>query len=334
MYGIGSASGNARSLWRLDHTRTKWSAGFFAWGTTIRLRHVTTGRFLGIAPPEPVAPNQAAAAAMMMAGMPANVMPGGLQQNYDVVLLAPHEATAEATVFYIKQTKDDKKRGEEHEEEGMGEPDLRVGETLAYLQHVATGRWLSYETFETKKRGRGRFEEKRAVLLVEGHMDDVFSLVRGQDEEQKSAAAIRRSTVVFTDFIRALEEVIFTNQLHQVQANPALLMVIAQNNPHQAALIQTHLQMMHTSSGSITGGQAGANQGIGSSGASAVASPGSGSTLASSQLSLTEVTQCLEDLIEFFSQPPTNAEHEVRQARLAALINRQDLFQASTLKIC
>lgn len=86
----------------------------------------------------------------------------------------------------------------------MGEPDLQLGETLTYLQHAASGRWLSYEAYETRKKGVGRVEEKKAVLLVEGHMDDLFSLVRAQDEEIRSASAIRRCTSVFNHFIYAL----------------------------------------------------------------------------------------------------------------------------------
>lgn len=56
---------------------------------------------------------------------------------------------------------------EERDEEGMGSADLKFGESTAFFQHLATGRWLSYQTFETKKRGLGRVEEKRAVLLAE-----------------------------------------------------------------------------------------------------------------------------------------------------------------------
>ncbi len=56
---------------------------------------------------------------------------------------------------------------EERDDEGMGSADLKFGESTAFLQHSATGRWLSYQTFETKKRGLGRVEEKRAVLLAE-----------------------------------------------------------------------------------------------------------------------------------------------------------------------
>ncbi|CAL8106014.1 unnamed protein product [Calicophoron daubneyi] len=254
MYEIGAVSTSARSLWRIEHRKTKWSAGFFSWASEIRLRHVTTGRYLGVV----LTDDQAAG-------------------HWDVVTLSPQEATEAASIFLLRPTKDDKKRMEEHEDEGMGEPDLRLGETLTYLQHAATGRWLSYEAYETKKRGLGRVEEKKAVLLVEGHMDDLFSLIRAQEEEIKSAAAIRRCTAVFSSFVHTLRYVSSPHPVAQHQLGV----------PSQAAAT------MRLSDGTQLG----------------------------------EVTQCLEDLIEFFAQPDPREEHEVRQAKLAALTNRQNLFQ-------
>ncbi|KAH9279284.1 Ryanodine receptor [Echinococcus granulosus] len=261
MYQLGSVSGHASSLWQIEHTKIKWCAGFFSWEDAVRLRHVTTGRYLGItrsgAGGNPSAPGQ-----------------------IDVVLLSPSESDDAATVFYIKQTKDDKKKVEiDREHEGMGEPDVCLGETLIYLQHAALGWWLSYESYETKKRGVGKVEEKKAVLLAEGHMDDVFSLVRAQEEESLSAAAIRRSTAVFSAFNRSLDAL--------------------------------------ASSDGLGGGGGGA--------AGAASSPATGP--GDVPLNLDEVNQCLEDLIEFFAQPETHEEHEARQSKLAALANRQDLFQ-------
>lgn len=179
---------------------------------------------------------------------------------------------------------DDKKKVEiDREHEGMGEPDVCLGETLIYLQHAALGWWLSYESYETKKKGVGKVEEKKAVLLAEGHMDDVFSLVRAQEEESLSAAAIRRSTAVFSAFNRGLDALA-------------------------------------------------SSEGLGGTGGAPVSPPpvviGPGE---SGPLHLDEVNQCLEDLIEFFAQPEIHEEHEARQSKLAALANRQDLFQVSYL---
>ncbi|CAH8435934.1 unnamed protein product [Heterobilharzia americana] len=102
-------------------------------------------------------------------------------------------------------------------------------------------------------------------------MDDLFSLVRAQDEEIRSASAIRRCTSVFNHFIHTL------NYL----SSPQNISLPIQQNQY------------NLSNGQLLG----------------------------------EVTQCLEDLIEFFAQPSPHEEHEVQQSKLAALRNRQNLFQ-------
>lgn len=48
----------------------------------------------------------------------------------------------------------------------MGRSDLKYGDSVAFIQHCATGLWLSYQTFETKKRGVGRVEEKKVTELI------------------------------------------------------------------------------------------------------------------------------------------------------------------------
>lgn len=82
MYEIGAVSTSARSLWRIEHKKTKWSAGFFSWGSEIRLRHVTTGRYLGVLPSE-----------------------ANGSGHCDVVTLSAHEATNAASIFLIRPSK-------------------------------------------------------------------------------------------------------------------------------------------------------------------------------------------------------------------------------------
>lgn len=45
------------------------------------------------------------------------------------------------------------------------------------------------------------------------------------------------------------------------------------------------------------------------------------------KVNLSEMVMCLEDLINYFSQPEDDMEHEEKQNRFRALRNRQDLFQ-------
>ena len=47
----------------------------------------------------------------------------------------------------------------------MGKADLKYGDSMVFIQHSSTGLWLSYQTFETKKRGIGRVEEKKVSRL-------------------------------------------------------------------------------------------------------------------------------------------------------------------------
>lgn len=48
VYEGGSVMSQARSLWRLELARTKWSGGFIMWCHPMRIRHITTGRYLGV----------------------------------------------------------------------------------------------------------------------------------------------------------------------------------------------------------------------------------------------------------------------------------------------
>ena len=48
VYEDGSVVSQARSLWRLELARTKWSGGYINWFHPMRIRHITTGRYLGI----------------------------------------------------------------------------------------------------------------------------------------------------------------------------------------------------------------------------------------------------------------------------------------------
>ena len=61
---------------------------------------------------------------------------------------------------------DDRKFSEQREDEGMGTADIKYGDSLVYMQHMKTGLWLSYQTFETKKRGVGRVEEKKVGVVI------------------------------------------------------------------------------------------------------------------------------------------------------------------------
>jgi len=48
IYEGGNVVSQARSLWRLELARTKWSGGFINWLHPMRIKHITTGRYLGV----------------------------------------------------------------------------------------------------------------------------------------------------------------------------------------------------------------------------------------------------------------------------------------------
>ena len=50
--------------------------------------------------------------------------------------------------FYLRQSKDDKRITEVRDEEGMGQSGIKFSDTLVFLQHAATGLWLTYRNKE------------------------------------------------------------------------------------------------------------------------------------------------------------------------------------------
>jgi len=196
MYETGAVTSHARSLWKLEHVRTKWAEGFIGWGQPCRLRHVTSGRYLACT------------------------------EDNNVVTFHRTVATEDASAFLLRQSKDDRKFSEAREDEGMGTADIKYGDSLVYVQHMKTGLWLSYQTFETKKRGVGRVEMKKAVVMVEGHMDDGLTMSRAQEEEDKSARVIRKCTSLISRFVKALESLKTEGRNSRLWENISLAEVI------------------------------------------------------------------------------------------------------------
>ncbi|KAI1309032.1 Ryanodine receptor [Halotydeus destructor] len=264
IYESGAVMAQARSLWRLDLVRTKWAGGFINWGYPVRIHHITTGRYLGI--------NDAG----------------------DICLLGREMASVAATAFCFRQDKDDKKiEIDEKEEEVIGSPLVKYGDTSFVVQHLETGYWLSYKTYETKKRGVGRVEEKQIIISEEGKMDDWVDFSRSQEEEAKTARVIRKCGVIFNRFIHILDS-------------------LQRNRP---TVPRTGSRRMLGSGG----------------GGSALNLSGQQQQQKKEPLfpvgDQEEMVMCLEDLIAYFSQPEEGIDHEEKQNKLKALRNRQDLFQ-------
>nr|AXA98483.1 Ryanodine receptor [Sesamia inferens] len=176
VYEGGSVMSRARSLWRLELARTKWAGGSINWYHPMRIRHITTGRYLGV------------------------------NDQNELYLVSREEATTASCAFCLRQEKDDQKQVlEDKDLEVIGAPIIKYGDSTVIVQHSETGLWLSYKSYETKKKGVGKVEEKQAILHEEGKMDDGLDFSRSQEEESRTARVIRKCSSLFTKFINGLE---------------------------------------------------------------------------------------------------------------------------------
>ncbi|GMR59737.1 hypothetical protein PMAYCL1PPCAC_29932, partial [Pristionchus mayeri] len=175
IYEGGSSVTQARSLWRIEPIRTKWHGALMGWEQVFRVRHITSGRYLGVV-------------------------------ENAVQLYHKDKADYELTAFVMCQNKDPKKQMlDEKEEEGMGVASIVYGETNVFLQHVRSQNWLSYQTNEVTKKGLGKVEEKKAVALKDGHMDDCYTFFMALEQESKSARVIRKCSSVLNRFLKGIE---------------------------------------------------------------------------------------------------------------------------------
>uniref|UniRef100_A0A158P902 Ryanodine receptor 44F n=1 Tax=Angiostrongylus cantonensis TaxID=6313 RepID=A0A158P902_ANGCA len=123
-----------------------------------------------------------------------------------VQLYHKDKADFDLTAFVMCQNKDPRKQIlDEKEDEGMGTATIRYGETNAFIQHVKTQLWMSYQTSEVTKKGLGKVEEKKAVALKDGHMDDCYTFFMALEEESKSARVIRKCSSVLNRFLKGIE---------------------------------------------------------------------------------------------------------------------------------
>ncbi|KAH1003553.1 hypothetical protein HUJ04_003457 [Dendroctonus ponderosae] len=176
IYEGGSVMSQARSLWRLELARTKWAGGFINWSHPMRIRHITTGRYLAV------------------------------NESNELYLVSREEATTALTAFCLRHEKDDQKVVlEDKDLEVIGSAIIKYGDSTVIVQHSESGLWLSYKAYETKKKGVGKVEEKQAVLHEEGKMDDGLDFSRSQEEESRTARVIRKCSSLFTQFINGLE---------------------------------------------------------------------------------------------------------------------------------
>ncbi|XP_050933913.1 ryanodine receptor 3 isoform X1 [Lates calcarifer] len=173
-YETGKAGAKARSLWRLEPLRISWSGSHIRWGQPFRLRHLTTGHYLA------------------------------LTEDKGLVLQDREKSDTVATAFCFRASKEKLEQSPKRDIEGMGVAEIKYGDSLCFITHVATGLWLSYQAPDVKSARLGPLK-RRACLHSEGHMDDGLTLQRCQHEESRAARIIRNTTLLFKRFIRDLD---------------------------------------------------------------------------------------------------------------------------------
>ncbi|XP_031434602.1 ryanodine receptor 2 isoform X2 [Clupea harengus] len=184
----GSVSSQAGSLWRLETMRVAWSGSHTQWGQLFRLRHVTTGMYLS------------------------------LMQEKGLRLIEREKADAKATAFCFRSSKEKLDIVQKKDVDGMGTPEIKYGDSVCFIQHLGSGLWLTYQTGHGKS-GRMAGAPRQAILHLEGHMDDGLTLSRSQTEESRAAQIIRSSVLLFSHFIRGLDDL---GQRANLPMTPAL----------------------------------------------------------------------------------------------------------------
>ncbi|XP_028834345.1 ryanodine receptor 3 isoform X8 [Denticeps clupeoides] len=173
-YETGKAGAKARSLWRMEPLRISWCGSHIRWGQPFRLRHLTTGHYLA------------------------------LTEDRGLVLQNREKSDTKSTAFCFRASKEKLESSPKRDTEGMGVAEIKYGDSLCFIMHVATGLWLSYQAPDVKSTRLGPFK-RRACLHSEGHMDDGLTLQRCQHEESRAARIIRNTTGLFSCFIRDLD---------------------------------------------------------------------------------------------------------------------------------
>ncbi|XP_071378264.1 ryanodine receptor 3-like, partial [Centroberyx affinis] len=173
-YEAGKGASRARSLWRLEPLRISWSGSHIRWGQAFRLRHLSTGYYLA------------------------------LTEDRGLVLQEREKSDTKSTAFCFRPSKEKGDLGAKRDIDGMGVPEIKYGDSICFVVHVATGLWLSYQAPDTKSSRLGPLK-RRACLHSEGHMDDGLILQRCQHEESRAARIIRNTTRLFSNFIKALD---------------------------------------------------------------------------------------------------------------------------------
>ncbi|KAF3701322.1 Ryanodine receptor 3 [Channa argus] len=174
-----------------------WSGSHIRWGQPFRMRHLTTGHYLALTEERGLVlqdreRSDTVATAFCFRASKARTQKQG------------HRHTQRYVPDFILLLKEKLEQSPKRDIEGMGVAEIKYGDSLCFIMHVATGLWLSYQAPDVKSARLGPLK-RRACLHSEGHMDDGLTLQRCQHEESRAARIIRNTTLLFNLFIRDLD---------------------------------------------------------------------------------------------------------------------------------
>ncbi|KAM9589282.1 ryanodine receptor 1-like [Morphnus guianensis] len=178
-YEGGAVCTHAWSLWHLEPLHISWSGSHLKWGQPFRLRHVTTGRYLALTEDKGLAVVEAAAANICAStfcfhtskvgdrdrGGPARVsvpvwVPVPILVPVPVKVPVPMSPDTTTPTPPPPPKQEKLEVVAKRDVEGMGTPEIKYGESLCFVQHVASGLWLTYATADTKAMRLGLLKRK------------------------------------------------------------------------------------------------------------------------------------------------------------------------------
>ncbi|KAI4540342.1 hypothetical protein MG293_009383 [Ovis ammon polii] len=156
-----------------NDSQHSWSGSNIRWGQAFRLRHLTTGHYLA------------------------------LTEDQGLILQDQGKSDTKSTAFSFRASKEIKEKldsSHKRDIEGMGVPEIKYGDSVCFVQHIASGLWVTYKAQDAKTSRLGPLKRK-VILHQEGHMDDGLTLQRCQREESQAARIIRNTTALFSQFV-------------------------------------------------------------------------------------------------------------------------------------
>lgn len=152
-------------------TLQSWSGSHLRWGQPLRIRHVTTGRYLALTEDQGLVVVDASKAHTKATSFCFRISKvGGVRMpsltwspkfhlnSLSVGLLYQlHSRGANLCLLPLQEKLD---VAPKRDVEGMGPPEIKYGESLCFVQHVASGLWLTYAAPDPKALRLGVLKKK------------------------------------------------------------------------------------------------------------------------------------------------------------------------------